>query len=230
MQGVAGPWMASPRVSPDGQLVAFIDHPHGGGDLDGAVAIVDLAGRMRVISAGWGTVWGLNWSPRGDELLFTASGRTDTPATAIRAVNLSGKERVVLTGPGSFWLSDLSQDGRLLIGRGTLRNTTLFGGQGLERERDLSWSDTSDSDATALSDDGKTLVFLCGGSTCLRGTDGGPVVRLYGGFPLGLSPDGKWVSARTVRSEGSDILTLLPTGPGESRPLSIPGLEGIFGA
>src|SRR5262249_8347553 len=155
-----------------------------------------LAGRMRVISAGWGVVWGgLNWSPRGDELWFTASGKTDTPGIAIRAVSLAGKERVVLTGPGFFGLSDLSPDGRLLIGRLTLRNTTLFGGQGLERERDLSWSDTSDSEAVALSDDGKTLLFLCGGSACLRGTDGGPVVRLYGGNPTGLSPDGKWISA-----------------------------------
>jgi Tol biopolymer transport system component len=229
VRGPAAPWMCSPRVSPDGRLVAFIEHPHGGGDLDGAVAIVDLTGRTRVISAGWGWVWGLNWSPRGDELWFTASGRTDTPGMAIRAVNLAGKERVVLTGPGGFWLSDLSQDGRLLLGRGTLRNTTLFGGQGLERERDLSWSDTSDSDATALSDDGKTLVFVCGGSTCLRGTDGGPVVRLYGGYPLGLSPDGKWISAITRGSGVPDILSLLPTGPGEPRPLTLPGLEGFFG-
>jgi len=228
-RGVAAPWMASPRVSPDGRLVAFIDHPHGGGDLDGAVAIVDLAGRKRVISAGWGMVAGLDWSPRGNELWFTASGRTDTPGTAIRAVNLSGKERVVLTGPGMFGFSDLSRDGRLLMWRGTLRNTTLFGGQGLQRERDLSWSDTADSEAIDLSTDGKTLLFLCGGATCLRGTDGGPVVLLGGGFPIGLSPDGKWVSTRMIGSGGSEILTLLPTGPGEPKPLSLPGLEGIFG-
>ena len=60
----------------------------------------------------------LNWSPRGDELWFTAEGRTDTPGMAIRAVSLSGKERVVLTGPGVFGLRDLSRDGRLLMERG----------------------------------------------------------------------------------------------------------------
>ena len=229
VRGSTAPWMTSPRVSPDGRLVAVIEHPHGGGDLDGAVAIVDLAGRKRVLSAGWGTVGGLDWSTRGDELWFTAEGRTDTPGMAIRAVNLSGKERVVLTGPGQFGFGDLSRDGRLLMWRGSLRNTTIFGGQGLERERDLSWSDTSDSEATGLSTDGKTLLFQCGGGACLRGTDGGPVVRLGEGNPLGLSPDGRWVSAHIRRaSEGSEILALLPTGPGEPRPLSVPGLEGIF--
>ena len=51
------------------------------------------------------------------------------------------------------------------------------------------------------------------------------MVRLGEGDAHGLSPDGKWVSAK---AEGSEILTLLPTGPGEPRPLSFPGLEGIF--
>ena len=221
--------MTSPRVSPDGRLVAFIEHPHGGGDLDGAVALVDLAGRKRVISPKWATVGGLGWSPRGDELWFTAEGRTDTPGIAIRAVSLSGKEHVVLTGPGLFGLTDSSRDGRLLMWRGARRSTILFGGQGLVRERDLSWSDTSDSDAVGLSADGKTLLFSCEfGGACLRGTDGGPVVRLGGANPIGLSPDGKWVSAHSRPSEGPDILMLLPTGPGEPKPLSLPGLEGIF--
>jgi Tol biopolymer transport system component len=224
--GLAAPWMHFPRVSPDGRLVAFIEHPLVG-DFAGAVVIVDRAGRRRVISAGWGVVWGLNWSPRGDELWFTAARRKDTPALAIRAVNLAGKDRVVITSPGLFELRDLSREGRLLMARETWRNTIFFGGEGLERERDLSWSDTTDSNVSDLSADGKTLLFSCGG-TCLRGTDGGPVVRLGAAYPLGLSPDGKWVSTETTGSDGSEILTLLPTGPGEPRPLSLPGLEGIF--
>ena len=154
-----------------------------------------------------------------------ASGRTDTPGIAIRAVSLSGKERVVLTGPGVFGFGDLSRDGRLLMTREVSRNTTVFGGQGLERERDLSWSDTSDSEAVDLSADGKTLLFICGGGACLRGTDGGPVVRLGQGFPVGLSPDGNWVSTLNA---GSDVLTLVPAGPGEPRPLALPGLEGAL--
>ena len=228
--GSGGPWMQSPRVSPDGRLVAFIEHPLTEG-YSGAVAVVDLAGRKRVISAGWAAVSGLNWSPRGDELWFTAGGRTDTPdipiQMAIRTSNLSGKERVVITIPGLFVLRDRSREGRLLISRETWRNKTVFGGQGLERERDLSWSDTIDEDAKDLSADGKTLLFSCASGACLRGTDGGPVVRLGAAYPIGLSPDGKWVSAQTRGSDGSEILTLLPTGPGDPKPLNLPGLEGV---
>jgi hypothetical protein len=101
----------------------------------------------------------------------------------------------------------------------------VFGGPGLERERDLSWSDTADSQVADVSADGKTLLFLCGGGACLRGTDGGPVVRLGKGFPLGLSPDGNWVSTLNA---GSDVLTLVPTGPGEPKPVALPGLEGAL--
>lgn len=221
-EGSSAAWMGCPRVSPDGRLVAFIEH---GLDYSGALAVVDLAGRKRAISAGWNAVWGLDWSSGGDELLFTAS-RTDTPGMAIRAVNLSGKERVVVTSPGLFLLFDLSRDGRLLTSREAWRVTTVFGGQGLERERDLSWSDTIGSDPAGLSADGKTLLFACGDfGACLRGTDGGPVTRLGPGFPIGLSPDSKWISAQ---SGGSEVLTLIPTGPGEPRPLSLPGLESIF--
>ncbi len=229
--GSAAPWMQSPRVSPDGQFVAFIEHPLTD-DLAGAVGIVDLAGRKRVVSAAWGLVLTLDWSARGDELWFSAAGRTDTPGMAIRAVTLSGKERVVITSPGWFGLHDVARDGRLLMSRETMRSTILFGGQGLERERDLSWSDISD--VVSLSADGKTLLFACGDpmrppqdqgvGVCLRGTDGGPVARLGDGIPIALSPDGQWVS---LQSRGSEILTLLPTGPGEPRPLSFPGLKGI---
>ena len=221
--GSALAWMGTPRVSPDERLVAFIEHPVWN-DFPGSVVVVDRAGRKRVISAGWNAVGRLNWSPRGDELYFTAAGRTDTPEIAIRAVSLSGKERVVLTGPRDFVLYDLSHDGRLLVSHENLRTTTILGGQGLERERDLSWSDMSG--ATALSADGKTLLFSCGDlGVCLRGTDGGPVVRLGKVDATGLSPDGKWVS---TKAKDSETLTLLPTGPGEPKPLSLPGLEGPF--
>ena len=43
-------------------------------------------------------------------------------------------------------------------------------------------------------------------------------------MPIGLSPDGQWVTAETSASSG---VTLIPTGPGEPRHLSFPGLDGI---
>jgi eukaryotic-like serine/threonine-protein kinase len=42
-------WASHPRISPDGKLVAFIDHPYSRDDL-GAVAVVDLTGKERILT------------------------------------------------------------------------------------------------------------------------------------------------------------------------------------
>ena len=57
-------WIQNPRFSPDGSRIAFIDHSAGGGD-DGAVAVVDRAGKKTELAGGWATVQGLAWSPDG---------------------------------------------------------------------------------------------------------------------------------------------------------------------
>jgi hypothetical protein len=51
---------------------------------------------------------------------------------------------------------------------------------------------------------------------CLRSTDGGPVVRLGEGDPLGLSADGKWALAVIYTPPQ---FVIYPTGPGEPRRL-----------
>jgi hypothetical protein len=58
----------------------------------------------------------------------------------------------------------------------------------------------------------------------LRATDGtSPAVRLGDGFGLALSPDAKWVLARSL--ENTREVFLLPAGAGEPRPLPNEGLE-----
>jgi hypothetical protein len=53
--------------------------------------------------------------------------------------------------------------------------------------------------------------------TYVRRLDGSPAVRLGEGRPQALSPDGLW--ALTTRRPEDGEFTLLPTGPGEPRPL-----------
>src|SRR5467141_3356894 len=57
-------WISHPRVSPKGDLVAFLDHPVPGDDL-GSVAVVDLSGQKKTLSSDWYTSEGLAWSPGG---------------------------------------------------------------------------------------------------------------------------------------------------------------------
>ena len=67
-----GGWIGHPRVSPKGDRIAFIDHPIQGDD-GGSVAVIDLAGNKKILSADWYTVQGLAWSADGSEIWFTAS-------------------------------------------------------------------------------------------------------------------------------------------------------------
>jgi serine/threonine protein kinase/Tol biopolymer transport system component len=218
------------RVSPKANLIAFIEHPIQD-DPRGWVGVVDLNGKGRALSAEYLDASGLAWSPRGEEIYFTAASAGH--ARALRAVTPAGKERLVLKTPGSLRLYDVSGDGSMLLElanqRGIVRG--FFAGQ--TTERDLSWLDHSS--ASDLSDDGKLLLFDEEGegggpnhSVYLRSTGGSPAVRLGDGIAAALSPDGKW--ALSFRDTPPRRLVLLPTGPGESMVLPRGPIEKFYSA
>ena len=215
-------WIASARVSPDGSLVAFLDHPTLG-DTSGSVAVVDAKGTKRTVSTGWKSLQGLAWSQGGRELWFTGSRVNKTGSLALYAVTLSGREREVFSSPGTLKLYDISPDGqRILLMRGTPRAGIMSFVAGGTEERDLSWFDYST--VADLSRDGKTLLFYewgegVGGAPTvyLRKTGSPDAIRLGEGRPLALAPDGQW--ALVVQNISPAQLALLPTGPGQVRPL-----------
>jgi eukaryotic-like serine/threonine-protein kinase len=216
-------YVSHPRVSPRGDLVAFIDHPLFG-DTAGLVAVVDGQGRKTTLTSSWADVWGLAWAPDARELWFTAG--QEQSDRALRAVTLDGAARIAARIPGPLTILDAARDGRLLLLRADYREEIRGLLRGESAERDLSWLDASSG--TALSGDGKTLLFREGGqaggrsyATYIRKTDGSPAVRLGEGASLALSPDGSWALSVTVDPPG---LNLLPTGAGETRKLGKPGL------
>jgi Tol biopolymer transport system component len=208
------------RISPRGDLVAFLDHPQHGDD-GGSVAVVDIAGKKKTLSAGWASEDGLAWGPRGEEIWFTAT--KSGGARALYAVNLSGRERLLARVTGTLTLHDVAPDGRVLLSHDTTRLGILALAPGEQKERDLSWLDWSL--VRDLSPDGKTILFDESGegaganyAICLRKTDGSPAVRLGEGAAMALSPDGKWVISIPPGSPAQ--LVLLPTGSGESRRIT----------
>ena len=98
---VSDGWIGHLRVSPKGDLIAFLDHPQHRDD-GGSVAIVDLAERRRFFPRGWDSIQGLAWSPNGDEIWFTAT-RTGGDRS-LYAVDLSGKTRILARVPGELTL------------------------------------------------------------------------------------------------------------------------------
>ncbi|MGC2475411.1 MAG: WD40 repeat domain-containing serine/threonine protein kinase [Candidatus Sulfotelmatobacter sp.] len=223
-----GGWIGHPRVSPKGNYIAFADHPLQGDD-SGSLAIVDMEGNKKLLSAQWFTIQGLAWSPDGKEIWFTAS-KSGTDRT-LYATSLDGKERIVARLPGALMLLDIAKDGRVLLVRADWRRELLGLFANDPKQHELSWLDyTYPAD---LSADGKTLLFDEEGgggaldyskssgltyAVYIRKTDGSPAVLLGEGGAVSLSPDGKWAIAQSQESPSQ--FKLLPTGAGEPRVIT----------
>jgi serine/threonine protein kinase len=213
------------RISPKGDLIAFFEPDSDVGDY--AVMVLDLAGKKRVLSRGWQALGGLTWSPKGDEIWFGATKAGGNPE--LRAVSLGGAERMVVETPAWTMIDDITRDGKVLV---TVVDSRI-GIFGLlpdaKQERDLSWFDASL--VYDISDDGQTILFIENSygkprnpAIYLRKTDGSPAVRLGDGNRPALSPDGKWVASIVIEGPKTD-LTLLPTGAGEVRNITTPGMH-----
>jgi Tol biopolymer transport system component len=222
-------WLGSVRFSRDGKRIAFLDHPNLG-DNRGRVAVVDLDGKLEVLTEPFSSAGGLAWSPSGDEIWFTA-GLTGN-VQALHAVDLRGRQRIVDGAPANLGLQDVAATGRVLLTRDTWRRGIAGLAPGAAVERDLSWHDWSRP--ADLSADGEWLLFEEQGqgggpgySVYLRKTDGSPAVRLGSGSSMDLSPDGNWVL--TLPVDRGDRLIVLPRGAGEARTLDQPGMK-VFAA
>ncbi len=149
-------WFSHPRFSPDGQVIAFENHPNVDQD-DGVIEIVDLAGKTTILSKEFISLEGLAWNPNGKEVWFAGDSSVRTGwADSIRCVTLSGKERVVLLLP-NLRLHDIARDGRVLLSHENWRRQLLGFFPGDKNEHPYSWLD--DSNPTSLSAVGRILCF-----------------------------------------------------------------------
>jgi eukaryotic-like serine/threonine-protein kinase len=200
-------WISQPRVSRDGKLVAFNDHPYRADNI-GRLVVVDTAGKK--ILEGPQTATGHAWSADGGEVWFAGNG--------LQAVALSGKVRTVATLLGPFSLHDVFRDGRVLLSRNNWRREMVGLAPGESAERNLTWLDWSLP--TAFSEDGRTLLFDEQNQpeylAYVRKTDGSPPVLLGKYHSIDMSPDGKWA---LLANAGQNQLTLVPTGAGQARTL-----------
>jgi Tol biopolymer transport system component len=209
-------WISDPRFSPRGDLIAFADHPTPGDD--GDVVVVDLQGQVRASSRGYNTIHGVDWSPSGQEIWFSAS---KSGPRSIRALALDGNTRVLARAPLSLTLQDVADDGRVLA-TGEFYRAELHGVLGGSPEAELGQFDWAVE--PSLSPDGTALVFTEGGEVAapeyavyMRRANDPSAVRLADdAWVPSLSPDGKWVA---VVSKDLAKFRIVPTGVGVAREL-----------
>jgi hypothetical protein len=218
-------WINYPRVSPEGDRVAFLEHPVPGDDA-GRVVIVDTAGRSRTLSDGWESIDGLAWQPHSHEIWFTAA-RSGVDRI-LMAVDEHGRTRQVAQIPGGMLLRDISPSGDVLISRASSHMTMLHGDLDTKVSRDISWLDWSTP--AAISSDGKRVLFdesgQGGGSrytVYLFHADTGAAERVGEGRPLDLSEDGRW--ALTQDSADMSKLSLVSIANHKVTRVSTSGLE-----
>ncbi len=215
------------RVSPNGDRIAFLDHPVYG-DNRGTAAMIDLQGKKTTLCEEMAYIEGLAWNPSGTEVWFT--GTIHGEKITLWSSNLSGKPRSILQVPIDLTLHDIARDGRVLLS-GDMQDGATYGlAPGGTKERNL--EALSLSIVTDISRDGKFIAlteFEAGGlnyDVYIRGTDGSPPVRLGEGLSWGFSPDGKSLLATTFTPPA---LFVLPTGAGEPKHYSI-GMDQFQGA
>jgi eukaryotic-like serine/threonine-protein kinase len=201
-------WVSDPRFSRDGKMIAFLDHPIFGDD-NGMVGVTNLRGNRKQLSEPFSSAQGLAWSPRGDEIWFSAV-KSDV-FRVLYVATLSGKVRTLLSAPGNVDLQDVVPDGRVLIADRSDRRILMVSTEDHPEPRDFTWMDWAYGQR--FSGDGKQLLFGDQHNGDLYGwflsnLDGSPAVRLGDGNPSDLSADGKF--AVTVLPQRAQSVLLLP--------------------
>lgn len=222
-------YVSDPRVSPDGTLVAFMDHQLRFDDR-GWVKAVDRQGHVTTLTGEFWGEEGVAWSRDGKTVIFSAgTGRNDYQ---IHAVDVSAplKDRVALPSAGGLYIHDIAPDGRWIADRVESRSGMMAKGPDQEAERDLTY--LGNEWGPSLSRDGRSLLFTDGTAgdnyaVAMRNTDGSRVQHLGEGGASGLSPDGKWALA-VIPSTLQ--LVVYPVGAGETIRLKREPLENVSSA
>lgn len=213
------------RLSPTGDAIAFTDLTSGF-----QLALLDPAGAQKSpailasFSANYRTTSRPAWTPDGREVWI------DSPlpleSGTIYGFDRTAKRRTVVTLPGQVMVESISPRGRLLFTSWRHHSGASGLAPGESTERDLSWAGRPTR--PLLARDGSMVIFtnLIGSdpSVYWRRTDGTSAVRLCEGTAGAISPDNKWV--QVFRSK-PDANLLVPTGPGDNREVTIPGLTAI---
>ncbi len=218
------------RISPEGDQVAFFEHPVEWDDR-GEVVIIDRTGKTIARSTTYWAIEGLGWRGDGRKVFYSATAGVGSYSTLkVFTMDRQGHAQAVLSSAGGLTLQDVPRGGSWLVTLDEQRFQVRLHHPAFAEERDLGWLDASSN--PVVSADGKLLALsdqsATGGLTytvLLRKTDGSPAARLGEGQPLAFSRDGKSLLVSVLSTPPK--LLLYPTGPGEPRRLDQEQFESL---
>jgi eukaryotic-like serine/threonine-protein kinase len=223
-------WVDHPRISPQGDRVAFLDHPVIGDDR-GFVAVVDISGKVSRLTGEWSGAKGLAWSPYGDEVWFSATRGSGSDPYWIYAVTPAGRQRVVFSAPSNVWLQDVSPSGKVLVLNAHSSADVVIHRPGWKSDQLLDFGGES-NDALGLSDDGSLMAAVDSGIaagpdylTDLVPLDNPSPVRLGKGAACAISGDGKWIAVSGPVA--LDKFIFYSTTSGETRNFDLGAVKNI---
>jgi Tol biopolymer transport system component len=229
LYGPTTDWLTNVRVSPQGDSVAFAEHPTFG-DSAGNVVMVDSSGRKRTLSPRQSSIVAVSWTPSGKELWFTSA--QESTRFQLWAADLSGHVRVVHRIPATPTLYDIARDGRVLLGQNIFRILAYVQGIGQDREQDLTIQDWSD--ASAISPDGRKVLLNEEGANSgadydvyVRAIRGEAPERIGNGVGYDFSPDMKWVLSSLILHIPRQLF-LIPLGPGETKQITHDSIDRSY--
>jgi hypothetical protein len=215
------------RVSPDGERIAFLEHPLFG-DNRGYLAIYDGKATRR-LTPEYAGIEALAWTPDGREIWY--SGATSDTHWKIKSVDANAQSardgRTVWYVPRDLLVLDIDSHGHVLVTGSDAGGALAGAAAGETRERDLNYGRWTVPGS--LSRDGRTMLlssldeFEPDYKVMVRSMDGAAPVHVGRGRAQDVSPDGKWALSITP-SEPHHVL-LFPTGAGESREVAIGDLD-----
>ncbi len=215
---------AGPRVSPDGDHVAFFDT-----QISGAykVKVFARAGKFVTESPPFADWWCLAWAPSNE--LWYAAAESGGVQTTVFSLDLRGHRRVVYRAAGGFSLHDISPQGDVLASfDNILSRVELVAGADLAPQ-DRSWREGGYVSAFASTH--ALLLNQSGDSGGARGSvfvwqpkDQQPV-RISDGRGLAISPDGD--RALVVSADVPPRVSIVPTGAGRPQLLDLGAIDSI---
>lgn len=217
-------WYSRVRISPSGQQLAILDHPHLG-DNRGTVRIIDTKGHTLASSEGWFGLTGLAWSDSGKEVLFTG-GHSESELTVypVYSLGVNGKTRLVYRVPARLRLLDINGDKALLTTEEFRVSLSVGRFDGASR-LDRSWLDGTV--VNQIFGQPPQLFFteaIAGGgsnySTFICPLESGEAQRLGPGWGAKISPDGNTALATLFGTPPK--LLLYATGIGTTKVIPFP--------